>query len=158
MPFKPASIVEHNAAREVVVETKTSGHTWLDDDEEDGESKVEEGAEDLVDLFGEPDTSEDDQPAPAVGLRPHGQTWEHITGVFEDAATTVQHRCPRIRFDADGLGLEDRTALDYVMWSFPINFIPAILNGTNRQLQGRQAELTRAVLEVHWLPSDDVCL
>ena len=52
-PFKPASIVEDNAARdEVVVETKTSGHTWLDDDEEDGESKVEEGAEDLVDLFG----------------------------------------------------------------------------------------------------------
>ena len=84
--------------------------------DEDGESKVEEGAEDLVDLFGEPDTSEDDQPAPAVGLRPHGQTWEHITGVFEDAATTVQHRRPRIHFDADGLGLEDsRPGLRYVV-------------------------------------------
>ena len=76
-------------------------------------------------------------------LRPCGCDQMDKRGT-EDAATTVQHRRPRIHFDADGLGLEDRTALDYVMWSFPINFIPAILNGTNPQLQGRQAELTRA--------------
>lgn len=96
-----------------------------------------------MNLFGNSDTSESENESDNEELRPNGHEWEEIAVVSEDLGDLGRHRRTKIHFESDGLGIEDRTILDYVMWSFPTSFVHTILAGTNRGLAGRKAAVTR---------------
>ena len=127
-----------------VSESKSQGDGG-DEKEAGDDDKEGEGDDQLVNLFGNSDTSESEAESDEGNpdLCPNGHEWEEIAVVSEDLANLSRHRRTKIHFEHDGLGIAERTILDYVMWSFPTSFVPTILAGTNRGLAGKKAAVSR---------------